>query len=110
MALEGKGITLQTEEIMLCLDGWLILWYPGVVSLGWMGDTRIPWCIWLGWMGDTLLCSSMDGSSFNVDSLPIMVERKLKWMGWWKKKTEKAAAMNGIVNLKGLRFACESRN
>jgi len=31
-------------------------------------------------------------------------------MGWWKKKTEKAAAMNGIVNLKGLRFACESRN
>ena len=31
-------------------------------------------------------------------------------MGWWKKKTEKAAEMNGIVNLKGLRFACESRN
>jgi len=30
--------------------------------------------------------------------------------GMVEEKKEKAAAMNGIVNLKGLRFACESRN
>jgi len=30
-------------------------------------------------------------------------------MGWWKKKREKTAEMNGIVKLKGLRFACDGR-